>query len=56
MTDLGCSLVLQLRARHPELAAGPVDNCWNPLVVEGLGTIPAPRWKEWADWNEKAAA
>jgi hypothetical protein len=56
ITDLGCALVQQLRERHPELAAGRVENAWKEVEVKDLGTIPAPRWKDWKDWDEKSAA
>lgn len=56
ITDLGYALVLQLRERHLELAAGPVQNTSKELEVLGLGSIPAPRWRDWRDWDEKAAA
>lgn len=52
MTDLGYALVQHLRTRHPELAAGKVENASWELEVEGLGTIPAPRWKDWTNWDE----
>jgi hypothetical protein len=56
VTDLGYALVQELRARHPELAAGTVENYAQPLEVAGLGEIPPPRWKVWKDWDEKVAA
>lgn len=56
LTELGYALALQLRERHPELAAGVEHNSRRELEVLGLGAIPAPRWKDWKDWDEKAAA
>lgn len=56
VTDLGYALVQELRTRHPELAAGPVENYAQPIEVADLGEIPPPRWKVWKDWDEKVAA
>jgi hypothetical protein len=50
LTDLGFALVQYLRELYAELAPSlmPV-NQYAPLEVQGLGSLPTPRWRYWKD-------